>query len=430
MPRRTLIIFIASFLGVGILIYGGFFIYGKFNPEVAGVGTTGGNTGYGQFNPFGTGGTNTNNQNTETPADTQGGEVTATGGESTGGTLINSKFTKLTDFPIAGSTFFYDTRTIPQVEGTKVDPKAPKTELVPSLRYVERITGHIDERYLDTGIVGKISNSTIPNIYESFFDSKAQTIIYRYLSSDASIASFVATLGGTQGSFLAPDAIDLSISPDKTKYFYLARTPSGVTGTIANFADGKKNQFFSSSFDEWLSQWATSGSIFLTTKASGQENGYVYSVNTTNGTMKKIFGGVMGLTTLVNPTGTHVLYSTSVGGRPTLGIFDIARNKTVDLGLSGLPEKCVWFDASTVYCAIPDDIQTAQYPDSWYQGLTSFEDHFVKIIIDASGVAVTRTIDGSSGTGVDATHLFLDDKQATLFFTNKKDSALWGLNLK
>jgi hypothetical protein len=429
MPRRTLIIFIASFLGVGILIYGGYFIYQKFNPATTTTSQTGESTGYNEFNPFGTGGTNTNNQNTGNSTDTTGGEVTATGGETTGGALVNSKFTKLTDFPVAGATFFYDTRALPQVEGAKVDPKAPKTELVPSLRYVERTTGHIDERFLDTGIVGKISNSTIPNIYESFFDSKAQTIIYRYLSSDKSIASFVATLGGAQGSFLPPDAIDLSISPDKTKYFYLVKTPAGVTGTIASFIDGKKNQFFSSSFDEWLSQWA-GNAIFLTTKASGQEDGYLYSVNTTNGSMKKVFGGVKGLTTLVNPSGSQVLYSTSIGGRPALGIYDIAKNKTTDLGLSGLPEKCAWFDIATIYCATPDDIQGAQYPDSWYQGLTSFEDHFVKITIDSTGTATTNTIDGSSGSGVDATHLFLDDKATTLFFTNKKDSTLWSLSLK
>jgi hypothetical protein len=430
MPRRTLIIFIASFLGVGILIYGGYFVYQKLNPSTTTTNQTGGNTGYGEFNPFGTGGTNTNNQNTGDNTDTTDGEVTATGGETIDGTLINSKFTKLTDFPVAGATFFYDTRALPQIEGEKVDPKAPKTELVPSLRYVERITGHIYERFLDTGIVGKISNSTIPNIYESFFDGKAQTIIYRYLSSDKSIASFVATLGGAQGSFLPSDAIDVSLSPDKTKYFYLVKTPSGVTGTIASFIDGKKNQFFSSSFSEWLSQWVVNGSIFLTTKASGQENGYIYTVNTTNGSMRKVFGGVLGLTTLVNPSGTHILYSTSVGGRPALGIFDIVKNKAIDLGLAGLPEKCTWFDIVTVYCAIPDEIQTAQYPDSWYQGLVSFSDHFVKITLDTTGVANTQKIDGSSGTRVDGTHLFLDDKATTLFFTNKKDSTLWSLNLK
>jgi hypothetical protein len=426
MPRKTIIIFIVVFIAVGALGYGGYFLYNKYT-ETSGSNTTSpGTSGYQQFNPFGTGGaTATNTPPTTT---TPKGEQTAPAGGTVGEVTVY-KLNKLTDFAIAGATFFQDTRALPQLEGTKVDPKVPKTELVPSLRYVERATGHVFERYLDTGVVGEISNSTIPNIYETFFDSKAQSIMYRYLETDKTISSFLATLGAAKGDFLPSNIIDISLSPDKTKFFYLTKTSSGVTGTSVAFGQAKRNQFFSSSYDEWLSQWVTTNSIFLTTKASGQADGYLYTLNTTNGALKKIFGPVAGLTTLANKDGSLVLYSASSTGSPSLGLLDVAHHSTRDLGLTGLPEKCVWSaDNTNIFCAIPNTLDAGQYPDAWYQGLTSFDDHFIEI--NTKTFAITKIDSTSNSTSVDATHLFLDDKEVKLFFTNKKDSTLWGLDLK
>ncbi|MEI6659922.1 MAG: hypothetical protein WCK91_00685 [bacterium] len=421
MPKKTIIIFVSVFIAVGAIIYGAYYFFAGSGSK-SGT-TTGTGSGYQQFNTLG-GSKGTTGGGTTGGGNTGGGKG---GGTTGGGEVVASKFHKLTDFPIAGATFFYDTRNIPQVEGVKPDPTKPKFEIVPSLRYVERVTGHIDELYLDTKVVGEISNSTIPNIYESMFDSKASTVIYRYLSSDNSISSFIATLGGTKGDFLPSNIVDLSLSPDKTKFFYLIKGASGINGTIQNFTDGKKNPLFSSSYDEWLSQWVNAGSIFLTTKASGGENGYLYSLNTSNGSLKKIFGPVMGLTTNSNNGGTVVLYSNSFSGGVSLGLFDVTSHKTSDLGVSSLPEKCVWStDNTSVYCAIPDSLPIGQYPDSWYQGLVSFSDHFIKINTKTSEVINL----GTPNESIDATHMFTDDKEIALFFTNKKDSTLWSLDLK
>jgi hypothetical protein len=291
------------------------------------------------------------------------------------------------------------------------------------------MNGHIYKMFLDTKVKEEISNSTIPSIYEAHFDSTAQTVIYRYLSVDKIINSFIATLGAAKGEFLPQNISDLSTSLDKTKFFYITENSSGATGTIGTFGDTKRDIIFNSPFTEWLSQWDANGRVYLTTKASYSVNGSMFQLDATKKTINKIFGGVQGLTTLISPNGSSVLYSSSTNTGPRLGIFNIAKHTTNDLNSYGLPEKCVWSnDSTSIYCAIPSVITGNQYPDSWYQGLTSFTDYFVKF--NAITGEKTTIANEADKIQVDGTNLFLNDKEDLLFFINKKDSTLWNLSLK
>jgi hypothetical protein len=417
-------------------------------------------TNYQTFNPFGSGtqtapANNQNTQSTETTANQPQQQTTP----------IVSKFHQITNFSVAGATYFEDTRpiqvtpatapttTVPttpttnqtqpvasapnptstQTKTTKIAvPKSvqPKFETVPSIRYVERVTGHIYEMYLDTKAVNQISNSTIPSIYEAIFDGKAQTVIYRYLGTDnQTISSFMATMGETKGEFLPDNITDISLSPDKSKFFYLTENQNGITGTTRAFAETKKYQVFSSPFTEWLSQWVGSQKVFLTTKASWSVNGDLFSLNTANGSLTKVFGGIAGLTTLANKDGTVVLYSASLSDGPKLELFNISKHISSDLNMYGLPEKCVWSnDNINIYCGVPKNVAGNEYPDSWYQGLISFDDYFVKI--NTATFQVETVSDGTNAEPIDATHLFLDKGENNLFFINKIDSTLWSLDLK
>jgi hypothetical protein len=57
----------------------------------------------------------------------------------------------------------------------------------------------------------------------------------------------------------------------------------------------------------------------------------------------------------------------------------------------------------------------------------SFEDRFVKINTKTNDT-VTLANSGNE-TPIDATQLFLSDKESGLFFINKKDGTLWSLDL-
>ncbi len=441
MPRKTKIIFITVFVIVGAIVLGIYFSLQKSNTSINGTDTT---TGY---EPFSSGST-TNplliDGSTETGG--QGGESTAVdeGIASSG----PSRFHQITALSVAGAVFFEDTRPVAVSETAliggeepgkttakavntkvkaKVTPPAPKFEIVPAIRYVERVTGHIHEMYLDTKAKGEVSNSTIPTIYEALFDGKASSVIYRYLGDDGqTITTFLATLGSAKGEFLPSDILDVSISPDKTKFFYLTKTASGVTGTIRSFKDTKRTQVWSSSLSELLSQWVTDQKVYLTTKAASSVNGDLFSLNISSGVLTKVLGGIKGLTTLANSDGSLILYSTSTSGGPKLGLFDVKNHTMADLNLYGLPEKCVWGN-TIIYCAIPNSANGSGYPDNWYQGTVSFDDNFVKI--DSKANNFQTIADSASGTSVDGTHLFLDKTATELFFINKKDSSLWSLDL-
>ncbi len=443
MPKKTKIIFITVFALIGVVVFGIYFYNSKSNTKTT---TKNGTENiYQKFNPFGSSSnTNTAVDNT---TDNGNGEVTTNTNPET---KINSRFQKITTFAISGATFFEDTRLIPiktevttTPETTTINPvtkkvtkvavpvkKEPTTEIVPSLRYVERATGHIYQMYLDTKIEGKISNSTIPSVYETIFDGKATSVIYRYISSEnKSITSFLATLGGTTGSFLNSDISSIALSPDKSKFFSLIKNSTGVIGTTRTFGETKTTQIFTSSFSEWLPQWVTNQKIYLTTKPSYMANGSVFSLNVLTGTLSKIFGGIPGLTTLANNDGSVLLYGASLETGPRLNIFTIKNHTSVYLDKYGLPEKCIWSgDNINIYCAIPNTIVGTQYPDSWYQGLISFDDRFVKI--NTTTKESSTFADSSSEVPVDAMNLFLNKTEDKLFFTNKKDLTLWSLDLK
>lgn len=338
------------------------------------------------------------------------------------------KFQQLKNLTVTGKideeTASYFTKT------TLLTPEKETTEAAPSVRYVEKKNGHIYKMFLDTKSKEKISNSTIPGIHEAFFDKTGNSVIYRYLSSDNVISSFMATIGAPKGEFLPQNISDLSTSTNKDKFFYLTKNNEGSTGTISFFDLLKRRDpVFGSPYTEWLSQWDNNQNIYLTTKASGFAEGNIFKLNATNKTLTKVFGNILGLTTLVSPDGTFVLYSTSSTKGPLLGVFDINKHTTRDLGLVGLPEKCVWEAKSVnIYCSLPNALTGGQYPDVWYQGIISFDDYFIKInTITGDKTTIANSL---NETPVDAISLFLDKNENNLFFINKKDSTFWSLNIK
>lgn len=337
-------------------------------------------------------------------------------------------FQKLNNIPTTG---LIDDKTAPyftKLVDPSTLPKENQFEKAPSLRFVERVTGHIYKMFLDTKVKEKISNSTIPSVYQAFFNNKGDSVIYRYVSTNGTITSFIATLGASKGEFLVQDISDFSVSKDKTKFFYITENSSGTIGTIGEFGATKRNNVFSSPFTEWLSEWDGNQKIYLTTKPSYTATGSMFSLNTTNKTISKILGGVLGLTTSISPKGSLVLYSTSTETGPRLSVFDISKHTTKDLNTYGLPEKCVWSnDNINVYCAIPSVIIGNQYPDLWYQGLVSFDDYFVKINTQTGDKS---TLSNKGEKSLDGTYLFLDTEERSLFFINKKDSTLWSLDLR
>ncbi len=313
------------------------------------------------------------------------------------------------------------------------------------VRYVERGTGHVYEATSNTLSQKKISNTTIPKIYEALWTGKGDSVLLRYLKSDnETIETFYAKLGKSnsatedsevvgelEGTFLQTDIKEIVVSPSKVSIFSLISDISGSIGTVS-LPDGTKiSKIFSLPVKEFLVSWPKDSTLVLTTKPSANVLGYTYTLDSKSGAFVKVLGDIRGLTVLANPALSHILYSEGRQGKIFLNIFDVKNGSFAATPFQTLPEKCVWSKAETLvfYCAVPKEIVSGEYPDIWYQGSLSFSDKIWKIDLNTNTTTLIADTKEEAAIDVDAIHLSLNEKENYLTFTNKKDSSLWGIQL-
>lgn len=243
------------------------------------------------------------------------------------------------------------------------------------------------------------------------------------------IAALIQKTAGIQkvtGDFIDPGIIRGDVSPDGTQLFYLKPSASGgVVGIITDSVGRNPKQIFSSPFTEWKPQWVNPTTIALTTLASSEADGYMYFLNPVTGDFQKVMGPIRGLTTLVNPSASTVLMSSSANKRFSLATYTVATGTITPRDLSTLPAKCTWQNDTVAFCAVPQDITSGQYPDDWYQGLTTFNDSFWSI--DTAQNSTTNIV--SPSQKFDADHLLVSPDGAYLYFINRIDGTLWSYRM-
>ncbi len=354
-------------------------------------------------------------------------------GQPAPGTVVNpppttqhsqtKSFVQLTQKAVSGATF---------IEKIKPEDKT-KIGLV---RYIEKATGHIYDIDPKGGSAERISNITIPNIFETFWSPKGEQAVVRYTEESGTfednIRNFSLTSIATtsaQGIFLLSNIKTIASSPKENKIFYLTPWEGSYLGVVASFKDKEQKQIFSSAFGEWQASWPTSRIISLVSRPAATIDGYLYKLDSVTGSFEKILGGIAGLTALWSPTGESIIYSE--GGYTGLktDFYKVAKKTSVSFfGLATLPEKCVWSakGPDILFCAIPLNVPYGMYPDDWYKGLVSFADRIWKIDM-AKGV--TEIISAESDSTFDFINLFLSKNEDYLFLQNKKDGTLWSLQI-
>ncbi|MEI7765137.1 MAG: hypothetical protein WCI93_00960 [bacterium] len=443
MSKRNIIL-IAIVLIIGALSFSFYYFY---KPVGTGTGDTTGTNFFSDFFPFGKS-TTTNTGTTNNPADVSGYIPAETG------VTPKELLTKISSMPIAGYGIFLKERfvdvpvpeaapvldTTKVIEPTKTIPVAPTTEFAPSVRYVERATGNVFQTFADKIYEQKFTNTVIPAVYDAYFGDNGNSVTMRYLKDENIIESFTGTMpkeilgadtsigNELTGSFLPENITNINISPDKASIFYLFNTQNGSVGVTSSSAGDKKNQTFTSSFSEWLSEWPNQRMITLTTKPSFGVAGFMYAIDPVTKKMNKILDGVNGLTTLTSPSGKLVLYNDN---SLALRIYDISTGDSTSAGIKTMSEKCTWNKTSTIiYCAVPNYVSGNNYPDIWYQGETSFSDDLWKINVETGSASnIADPLSFTRGEDIDGIKLSLDDNENYLFFVNKKDSYLWELKI-
>ncbi len=298
---------------------------------------------------------------------------------------------------------------------------------------MDRATGHVFESDADTMVRTKISNSTMPQIYEAVWASSGNEFVARYLKEDGGIIQTfygrLSTSTPLEGYFLPANLREISVASNTLGY--LDPTRPGVL--MRSDIDGTDRSVVANLYtDEWLVQQVSPTKVLVGTKPSGTLGGDLYLLDVSNGSKRKIIRDVLGLTGIANTDATWVFASAQERGGIVSALYSVVDNRFVNLGLSTLSDKCVWGekDRSFVYCAVPTTVRQGTYPDDWYQGLVTFEDRLWKIGVQDGMTDLVLDPSIEEGVDMDMTKLDISTDDSKIIFINKSDSSLWVLDLK
>jgi len=308
------------------------------------------------------------------------------------------------------------------------------------VRYVDRATGHIYDIDLTTRTKTKISNQTLPKIYEAYFRADGNSVLLRSLKDNSDVVENVTitltppklpstdTLYTATSTTLRKDMGDIAVGLGNA-LFYTLRDPSSIVMSAFN-GTGVKT-LFNSPFSNW--RLSSAGNILIAyTKASADIAGYAYAVNTSGGALAKILGPLNGLIAIPNTSNSRVLYSYIENGQTKIFAKNLKSNALTEILPNTLAEKCVWSikDADTVFCAVPTNSPGTGEPDSWYMGQTHFSD---RIWLFDTKVSIARVLVEPRvilDVDIDAMELKLSSNEDYLIFINKTDLSLWVLKLE
>ncbi|OHA94361.1 MAG: hypothetical protein A3E02_00575 [Candidatus Zambryskibacteria bacterium RIFCSPHIGHO2_12_FULL_38_34] len=371
--------------------------------------------------PFGNSGNETTSTTTNTSTNNNDtGSQTSTNME---GQLV-PKLRKISKEPIAGAVIFNT--------GT--------TSLV---RFIEKGTGNVYEARSDSVAIQRLTNTTIPKIIRAFWLPNASGFLAQTLLSGREIVetNFVRlnkNVASSTNETLTPFGVtigklptgirEITIKPDSTKIFYY--TVSASSDWYISNPDGTGSSLvMSHPLTEWLPKWISPNQIVMQNKGSFKSVGYSYSFDVLNKALRKIGLGMVGLSVNTSTDGSWSLAS-SGGASPKLFMIDNKNVTSKDITVKGLAEKCVWLKDKnpSVYCAVPGQFPTGDYPDVWYKGLVSTEDSIWKMDMNNIFGEISN-LPLESGEKIDVVDLSLSPDETHLIFKNKIDGYLWMLRI-
>jgi hypothetical protein len=313
------------------------------------------------------------------------------------------------------------------------------------VRFVEKGTGNVYEVRSNSLTTERLTNTTIPKIIRGYWlpDASgflAQTLVPESEIVETSFVKLIKNKATTSNEILTPYSTTISKLPtgikeiairsDGKKIFYYITNNSASSWFISNPDGTEQSVVLTHPLTEWLPKWISTDTIIMQSRSSSESVGYTYSFDVKNKTLKKVGVGLVGLSANTNNDGTLSIVSGG-GNFPQIFLINNKEVSVSELAAGGMAEKCVWTKekVSSVYCAIPSQIPTGNYPDIWYKGLVSTQDFIEKI--DVSNKIYTRTADlfSLSQEKIDAVDLSLSPDETHLVFRNKIDGFSWLLRV-
>ncbi|KND47985.1 MAG: hypothetical protein AB201_00060 [Parcubacteria bacterium C7867-006] len=403
---KKIIITISVILGLFLISLVAYYFIATTN---TGDGTTK-TTGFRSFFPFG--------GNDLPPTQTEATTTEPTPIDQNNQQNFTKKLRKISEEPVAGAG------TLDSKAGTVV-------------RYIEKATGHIYEVELFSPRQARISNTTIPVVYDAVWGNKNDSLVARYLKDDnqtvdtysLTVKNLSTSTENTITGIAMPANID-DVSSYGSTIFFLIKSDSGSSGFTSNFDGSKKKQVWNSQIKELSSQFINSKTVALTTKPAQNIPGYLYFVDTTTGSSKRVLGDIAGLSTLLDGLGSQVVFLEQTNDAK-LFLYNIKNKTKTNITPTTFPEKCVWSkkDTSVLYCAVPRDYLSGNSLISWYKGIVSHSDDIWKFDLKNNTSNIIEDLGSNAKEDIDVIKPFLSENEQYLIFMNKKDNTLWSLDL-
>lgn len=355
---------------------------------------------------------------------------------------------QLSQVPTAGSIAFERKGNLSRQTVSQDGSEQTTTENTVIFRYIERATGHLYEAREDSLTQIRLSNTTIPKIFDAYFSEDGERALLRILKEDqetidtlsaqvvskstTSVSTYRAEPDGfsLEGTFLPQNIISADISKDGLTYL-LANNAGGSSLITSTFSDLSKKIIFDSPLQDWIIDRINTNNTLITNKADSRVSGFSYLINNQTGSNTKIIGDITGLTSLMSPNQEWLLYSLSRNNELDLYALNTKTDKVFKLGVNTLPEKCVFStkNESIVFCGASNQAPRVPLPETWYQGRVNFNDNIWKINL------ASETYDQILGDKEEVADSFdvikpvLSPNDDFILFINKRDLTLWSLEI-
>jgi hypothetical protein len=342
------------------------------------------------------------------------------------------------------------------------------------VRFVDRGTGYIYDMNMASVTPVNISNTTVPLVYESYWNSNGMSGIFRYIKEGGDdVTNFYVQLRSTatttkngqlsiinnqvgtstattsipvqpvqqvlsqapyelRGTYFPGNIISTAVSPKGNQLFTIENVGGNGVGFISNFDGSSSKKIFSTPLTEVNAFWPTASTLMLATKAGANAWGYLYGIDAKTGYMSEVLGNLYGLSILPNPMAQLIIYSDlSSSGKLVTSLYNTKTSSSQDLPFVTLVDKCVWSKLNPVnlFCAVPVSAPSGTYPDDWYKGAASTIDQIIEVDTDTGNVHNVSSLSQDAKTSIDAEQLVLDSSERFLYFINKKDLSLWSVDL-
>ncbi|MEK7095408.1 MAG: hypothetical protein AAB917_02000, partial [Patescibacteria group bacterium] len=159
-----------------------------------------------------------------------------------------------------------------QISTTPIGGMSASTTASTTLvRYVDRGTGHVSEARADEAEIIKLSNTTLPRIYESYWNKNLTSAVFRYIKEDTDVVvNFYAEIrkvSGTstdtvnktpyeiKGKFLSSTIKELAVSPKGDRIFTFNIEEGRGVGYLSQFDESKKTKILDTPLTQLSVSW-------------------------------------------------------------------------------------------------------------------------------------------------------------------------------